>query len=195
MPVELGTSWQYSSCGPVDWPPSSLLGNLAPPQQAIALIVAQATFPQTTPIVGSRFSNRAHYNEFVESGSESWTLIRRWLVLRGEKRIESNGPRSQGEGTPHSRIRIPSSSRIPRASLLFPGPPSPRPLYFCEISVVIYPTPPFIFFLHLSVIHAHTRVHVPSVTFSGSLWATVAPIALSRGYIYLHGVRVLAVSI
>ena len=116
------------------------------------------------PVVGSRFSNRAHYNEFVESGFGSWALIRRQLVLRGEKRTGSDGPKSQGEGTPRLRTRILSSSRIPGASLLFTEPPS-----FCEISVVIYPSPPFIFFLHLSVIHAHTRVHVPSATFSGAL--------------------------
>ena len=115
-------------------------------------------------VVGSQFSDRAHYNEFVESGFGSCALIRRRLVLRGEKRTGSDDPRSQGEGTPRLRTRIPSSSRIPGASLLFPGPPS-----FCEISVVIYPSPPFIFFLHFSVIYAHTRVHVPSATFSGAL--------------------------
>ena len=31
--------------------------------------------------VGSRFSDRAHYNEFVENGSKSWALMRRRLVL------------------------------------------------------------------------------------------------------------------
>ena len=92
--------------------------------------------------VGSRFSNWAHYNEFVESGFGSWVLIRRRLVLRGEKRTGSDDPRSQGERTPCPRTRIPSSFRIPGASLLFPGPPSPRPLHLCEISVVIYLTPP-----------------------------------------------------
>ena len=141
-------------------------------------------------VVGSQFSDRAHYNEFVESGFGSWALIRRRLVLRGGKRTGSDDLRSHGEGTPRLRTRIPSSSRIPGASLLFPGPPS-----FCEISVVIYPSPPFIFFLHLSVIYAHTRVHVPSATFSGALWAAVAPITLSRGHIYLYGARVLAVGI
>ena len=75
--------------------------------------------------VGSQFSDRAHYNEFVESGSVSWALIRRRLVLRGEKRVGSDGLRSQGEGFPHPRTRIPNSSRIPRASLLFLGLPFP----------------------------------------------------------------------
>ena len=32
-------------------------------------------------IVGSRFSDRVHYNEFVESGAKSWALMRRRLVL------------------------------------------------------------------------------------------------------------------
>ena len=64
-------------------------------------------------VVGSRFSDQAHHNEFVESGSGSWALIRGRLVLRREKRTGSDGPRSQGEGTPRLRTRIPNSSRIP----------------------------------------------------------------------------------
>ena len=32
-------------------------------------------------IVGTWFSDRAHYNEFVENGSKSWALMRRRLVL------------------------------------------------------------------------------------------------------------------
>ena len=31
--------------------------------------------------VGSRFLDRAHYNEFVENESKSWALMRRRLVL------------------------------------------------------------------------------------------------------------------
>ena len=86
---------------------------------------------------------------------------------------------------------IPSSSHIPGA--LFPTYfptlfvfPSP---ILCEVSVVIYPSPPFIFLLHLLVIHAHTWVHVPSPAISVALWATVAPIAPSRGHIHINGVR------
>ena len=37
------------------------------------------------------------------------------------------------------------------------------------ISVVIYPSLSFILLLHLSVIHAYARVHVPSTTLSGAL--------------------------
>ena len=50
--------------------------------------------------VGSRFSDRAHYNEFVESGSGSWALIRRWLVLRGEKRTGLDDPKVLGRRNP-----------------------------------------------------------------------------------------------
>ena len=43
------------------------------------------------------------------------------------------------------------------------------PFLLWVISVVIYPSLPFILLLHLLVIHAHTRMHVPSATLSGSL--------------------------
>ena len=59
--------------------------------------------PQTAPIVGSRFSDQAHYNEFVESGAKSWAAMRRRLVL-GMKRTQNRAAQSsQGEGTPRSR--------------------------------------------------------------------------------------------
>ena len=106
-PVELEASWQFSPYGLADWPPSSPLGSLAPPKQALALIVAQTTSPQTAPIVGSRFSDRAHCNEFVESGSKSWALIRRRLVLRvkniqnwAAQRPREKGPFARGQESP-----------------------------------------------------------------------------------------------
>ena len=49
-------------------------------------------------IVGSRFSDRVHYNEFVESGSKSWALIGQRLVL-GEKNTQNQTalrPREKG---------------------------------------------------------------------------------------------------
>ena len=126
-------------------------------------------------LVGSRFWDWAHYNESVESGSGSWALIRWWLVLWGEKTYRIGRPRGLREKVPLARGL---GSPIPLASL-----PS-----LCEISIVIYPTPPFIFSLHLSVIHVYIWVHVPSTTFSSALWAAVAPITLSRGHIYLYRV-------
>ena len=53
--------------------------------------------------IGSRFSDRAHYNEFVESRAKSWAAIRRRLVL-GMKGTQNRAAQSsQGEGTPRSR--------------------------------------------------------------------------------------------
>ena len=57
--------------------------------------------------VGSRFSDRARYNEFVESGSKSWTLIRQQLVLgvkntqnRATQRPKEKGPLARGWESP-----------------------------------------------------------------------------------------------
>ena len=58
-------------------------------------------------VVGSRFSDRAHYNEFVESGSKSWDLMRRRLVLgvkstqnRVAQHPKEKGPLAQGRESP-----------------------------------------------------------------------------------------------
>ena len=113
----------------------------------------------------------------------------------GEKHTESGGLTSQGEGTPRPRTRIPNSSRTLGASLLSLGLLLLRLLPLWVISVVIYSSFPFILFLHLSIIYAYPRVHVPSATVSCALRAAVAPIALSRGHNHINGVRVLAVGI
>ena len=49
--------------------------------------------------VGSRFSDRAHYNEFVESGAKSWALMRRRLVL-GMKGTQNQVPNVPGRRDP-----------------------------------------------------------------------------------------------
>ena len=75
--------------------------------------------------VGSWFSDRAHYNEFVENGAKSWAVMRRRLVL-GMKGTQNRAVQSsQGEGTPHSRtgMRQPPLDHAV-ASLLFLGLPS-----------------------------------------------------------------------
>ena len=114
-----------------------------------------------------------------------------------EKHTESGGPTSQGEGTPCSRTGMRQPLLVTQeppscfwASLSFLVVP-----LLSEISVVIYPPLLFILLLHLSVIHAHPQVHVPSAILSGASWAAMAPIALSRNYIHINGVRVLAVGI
>ena len=149
-------------------------------------------------IVGSRFSDRAHYNEFVESGSKSWALMRQWLVLgvkntqnRAAQRPREKGPLARGRESP-----TPLAPQEPLsflwASLFFLAVPPPL---LWVISVVIYSSLPFILLLHLSFIHAYPRVHVPSATLPSALRAAMAPIALFRGYIYINGIKVLAVNI
>ena len=147
------------------------------------------------PCVGSWFSDRTHYNEFVKSGSKSWALIRRRLVLgvkntqnRAAQRSREKGPLAWGRESPTPLDQTGFSFLSLGLPLLLSR---PSPLLWV-ISVVIYSSLPFIFLLHLSVIHAYPQVHVPSVILSGALWVAVAPIALSRGHIHINGVRVLA---
>ena len=133
-------------------------------------------------IVGSRFSDRAHYNEFVESGAKSWALMRRRLVLRmkGTQNQAAQHPREKG---PLARGReYANPSRSCRSLPPVSGPPS-----LCAVSLVIYSSLPFILLLHLLVIHAYPQVHVPSAILFGALWVTVAPIALSRDHIHIKG--------
>ena len=58
-------------------------------------------------VVRSRFSDRAHYNEFVENGSKSWALMRRRLVSevkntqnRTAQRPKEKGPLARGRELP-----------------------------------------------------------------------------------------------
>ena len=116
-------------------------------------------------IVGSRFSDRAHYNEFVESGAKSWALMRRWLVLgmKGTQNRATQHPREKG---PLARGReCANPSRSCRSLLPIFGPPPS----LWVVSVVIYSSLLFILLLHLSVIHTYPQVHVPSAILSGAL--------------------------
>ena len=140
--------------------------------------------------IGSQISYWAHYNEFVESGSKSWALMRRRLVLgmkstlnRAAQCPKEKGPLARGRG-----CAIPSRS----SRSLLPFFPTPD---LCEISVVIYPSLLFILLIHLSVIQAYPQVHVPSAILSSALWTAVAPITLFRGHIHINGASVLAVGI
>ena len=58
-------------------------------------------------VIGSRFSDRVHYNEFVESESKSWALIRRRLASgvkntqnRVAQRPREKGPLTWGRESP-----------------------------------------------------------------------------------------------
>ena len=71
----------------------------------------------------SQISDRAHYSEFVESGSKSWALMRQRLVLgmksaqnQAAQRPTEKGPFARGQG-----CAIPSWSY--RRFLPFSGPP------------------------------------------------------------------------
>ena len=99
------------------------------------------------PIVGSWFSDRAHYNEFVKNGSKSWALMRRWLVSEVKNYTEPNGPTSQGERTPRPRTGTPNSFCIPGASLislgllLLPCPPALGDLCCYIFLFSVHPSP------------------------------------------------------
>ena len=150
-------------------------------------------------VVGLLFSDWAHYNEFVESGSKSWALIRRRLVS-GVKNTQNGAAQRPREKGPFARgLESPTplgytGASFPSLGLPLLLPPFPPPPLWV-ISLVIYSSLLFIILLHLSVIHAYPQVHVPSAILSGALWAVVAPIALSRGHIHINGVRVLAMGI
>ena len=64
-------------------------------------------------LVGSRFSDRAHYNEFVESGAKSWVLIRRQFVLgmKGTQNRAAQRPREKGHLARGRECANPSRSR------------------------------------------------------------------------------------
>ena len=103
-------------------------------------------------IVGFRFSNRAHYNEFVENGSKSWVLMRRRLVLgvkntqnRMAQHSKKKGPLARGRELP-----TPLASQEPLSFLwaffLFFLPPPPFSLgdLCCYISLSSVHPPPTI---------------------------------------------------
>ena len=115
-------------------------------------------------IVGSQFSDRAHYNEFVESGVKSWALMKRRLVLgmKGTRNQAAQHPREKG---PFARGREYANPFRSRRSL----PPVSGPPLLWMVSVVIYSSLPFILLIHLLVIHAYLQVHVPSAILSGAL--------------------------
>ena len=64
-------------------------------------------------IVGSRFSDRAHYNEFVESRAKSWALMKRRLVLgmKGTQNQVAQRPREKGPLARGREYANPSRSR------------------------------------------------------------------------------------
>ena len=117
-------------------------------------------------IVGSRFSDRVHYNEFVESGAKSWALMRRRLVLgmKGTQNRVAQRPREKGPLARGRECANPSRSR--RSLSPVSGPPPPLGGLCC--------------YLFLSSVHPHlTLVSHPCLSSSAypinhSFWRSVS---------------------
>ena len=95
--------------------------------------------------------------------------MRRWLVLevKNTQNRTVQRPREKGPLAREWELPTPLASQEPLyflwAFFFFPV------TLFWVIFVVIYPFLLFSLLLQLSVIHAHTRVHVPLTTLSGAL--------------------------
>ena len=122
--------------------------------------------PQTAPIVGSRFSDQAHYNEFVESGTKSWALMRRRLVLRmkGTQNRAAQRPREKGPLARGWECANPSWSCRTLLPISGPLPPLGGLCYYLFISSV-HPPPTLVSHLCLSS-NAHLLSH--------SFWRSVS---------------------
>ena len=119
-------------------------------------------------IVGSWFSNRALYNGFGREWVQKLGSDETTTCFGGEKYTKPDGLTFQGEKGASPEDRNSQLLSHPKSLSPFYG-PSGLPLMLWMISVVIYSSLPFILLLYLSVIYAHTRVHVPSATLSGAL--------------------------
>ena len=78
------------------------------------------------PIVGSRFSDRAHYNEFVENRSKNWALMRRRLVLgvKNTQNRTTQRPKEKGRLAWGRELPTPLASQEPLSFLWAFWPPS-----------------------------------------------------------------------
>ena len=98
-----------------------------------------------TIFVGSRFSNRAHYNEFVENGSKSWALMRQRLVL-GVKNTQNQKGNVPGRKDPSPEDRNSQLLSHPKSLSPFSGPSSSFPPALgdlcCYISLSSVHSPP-----------------------------------------------------
>ena len=123
-------------------------------------------------IVGSQFSDRAHYNEFVESGAKSWAVMRRRLVLGMKGTHNRAAQSSQEEGTSHSRMGMCQTPlNHARASLLFLGlsplfaPPSLDGLCCYLFLSSVHPPPTLV---------SHPCLSSSALPLSHSFWRSVS---------------------
>ena len=80
-------------------------------------------------IVESRFSDRAHYNEFVDNWSKSWALMRRWLVLgvKNTQNRTAQRPKEKGRLARGRKLPTPLASQEPPSFPWAFQPTSPLP--------------------------------------------------------------------
>ena len=133
----------------------------------LPLILQKTIVWKQLPSVGSRFLDQAHYNEFVESGSKSWALVR-WRLVLGVKNTQNRAAQHPREKRPLARGRkCVNPSRSHRGLLPFSGPPCFwASLFFLSasflwvVSIVIF----------LSFVHPHpTLVSHPCLSSSARL--------------------------
>ena len=168
-------------------------------------------------IVGSRFSDQTHYNEFVESGFKSWVLMRRRLVLevkntqnRAAQRPKEKGPFSRGQESP-TPLAPQKSLSFFWVSFFFLAIPPPSNCsaavkfacwhWYCLSFFSLWDLCCYISF---SSIHPpptlvnHSRLFSSARPIDHSFWRSVSccgPISLSRSHIHINGVRVLVAGI
>ena len=100
--------------------------------------------------VGSRFSSRAHYNEFLESRSKSWVLMGRRLVFGVKNALHQTAlcPKEKGSLTQECELPTPLASHEPLFFLqaFFFSFSSPLPLgdLCCYISLSSVHPPPIL---------------------------------------------------
>ena len=148
------------------------------------------------------WAQRTHYNEFVESGSKSWALMRQRFINAGDRddwvgamNTKLGGLAIWGNELLVWGYEFPSNPihQEHEGGICAPTPRKTPPP--CGRSLTLYSSLLSILVLHLLVIHAHTWVHVPSATLSNALWAVVTQAALFRGHVHINGPRMLAAGI
>ena len=96
------------------------------------------------PIVGSRFLDRAHYNEFVENRSKNWALMRRRLVLgvKNTQNQTTQRPKEKGRLTRGRELPTPLASQEPLSFLWAFSPPTALGDLCCYIPISSVHPPP-----------------------------------------------------
>ena len=147
------------------------------------------------PIVGSWFSNWAHYDEFVESESKSWALIRRRLFL-GVKNTQNRAAQRPREKGPLARGREPPTPLVPQ-----------EPISFFWASFLLLAVAPFsfvrsllLYILLLRSSSTYTSMPILKCTSHQPLFLVLCellwpPSPCPGGHIHINGVRLLAMGI